>query len=300
MQVSTKIFNKQSVEAFKDLTGQIQRKQEQVASGKELIRPSDDPVKAARVMVVKEQQAQAKQHLRNIDLSYVKLSLTDSALEQLQNLLTRTYELSVQAASDTNATGRKAISIEVKAILENLRDIANSTDASGRQIFGGFKVGEKPFQTSVSGTTTYSGDRGKQEIMISASMRLQTSLDGSTVFERVPTEADGYKSIFELVGSFHTSVESGVGSDLPINELKSAVSHIGDQRALVGAQMNKADNQRALLESRDLLLTENIGEMEDADLSKIVTDLQNLLVNKEIAQKTFARISQLNLFDYIA
>ena len=66
---------------LKSLAAQIQKKQEQVASGKELIRPSDDPVKAARVMVVKEQQAQAKQHLRNIDLSYVKLSLTDSAFQ---------------------------------------------------------------------------------------------------------------------------------------------------------------------------------------------------------------------------
>ena len=48
------------------------------------------------------------------------------------------------------------------------------------------------------------------------------------------------------------------------------------------------------------MLTENIGELEDADLCKIVTDLQSLLVNKEIAQKTFARISQLSLFDMIA
>jgi len=64
--------------------------------------------------------------------------------------------------------------------------------------------------------------------------------------------------------------------------------------------MNKAQSQRALLENRNLILTENIGEMEDADLGKIVTDLQNLLVNKEVAQKAFSMISQLNLFDMIA
>ena len=64
--------------------------------------------------------------------------------------------------------------------------------------------------------------------------------------------------------------------------------------------MNKAENQRALLENRNLILTENIGDMEDADLGKIVTDLQSLLVNKEVAQKAFAMISQLNLFDMIA
>ena len=64
--------------------------------------------------------------------------------------------------------------------------------------------------------------------------------------------------------------------------------------------MNKAQNQRMLLENRNLILTENIGEMEDADLGKIVTDLQNLLVNKEVAQKAYSMISRLNLFDLIA
>ena len=85
MQVSTKIFNKQSVETFSDLTGQIQKKQEQVASGKELTRPSDDPVRAARVMIVKEQRAQNDQYLRNIDISYVKLSLTKALLTGWQS-----------------------------------------------------------------------------------------------------------------------------------------------------------------------------------------------------------------------
>ena len=87
MQVSTKIFNKQSVETFSDLTAQIQKKQEQVASGKELTKPSDDPVRATRVMIVEEQRAQNEQYLRNIDISSVKLSLTESASNKLRTLL---------------------------------------------------------------------------------------------------------------------------------------------------------------------------------------------------------------------
>jgi flagellar hook-associated protein 3 FlgL len=64
--------------------------------------------------------------------------------------------------------------------------------------------------------------------------------------------------------------------------------------------MNKADLQLSQLESRTVTLTRNIGEMQDADLGKIVTELQSLLLNKEIAQKTFSRISQLSLFDYLS
>ena len=132
MQVSTKLFNKQSVENFSDLTAQIQKKQEQVATGKHLTEPSDDPVKAGRVMVVKEQKAQTEQYLRNIDLSYVKLGLTDGALDEVQNLLTRAYELGVQAATATNANARSTLATEMRGLLESIRDLSNATDASGR------------------------------------------------------------------------------------------------------------------------------------------------------------------------
>ena len=300
MQVSTKIFNKQSVETFSDLTGQIQKKQEQVASGKELTRPSDDPVRAARVMIVKEQRAQNDQYLRNIDISYVKLSLTESALEQAGNLAMRAYELAIQARSQTNAGGRSVLAIEMKGIRDSIRDLANSTDPSGRSIFGGFKITSPPFAVDNAGKTSFVGDRGAHMVRISPTMELQTAIDGSSAFDRVPSEAGGFTSVFSMLDLMIEDLEAGDVEDLPIDDMKNAASHFADQRALVGAQMNKAQNQRTLLENRNLILTENIGEMEDADLGKIVTDLQNLLVNKEVAQKAFSMISQLNLFDMIA
>ena len=63
--------------------------------------------------------------------------------------------------------------------------------------------------------------------------------------------------------------------------------------------MNKADNQATLLANRKLLLTENIGDMEDADLAEIVTKLQSLMISKDAAQQAFARISQMSLFDFL-
>ena len=300
MQVSTKIFNKQSVETFSDMTSQIQKKQEQVASGKALTKPSDDPVKSNRVMIVESQLSQAEQHIRNIDISSVKLGLTESALGQVSNLLTRAYELSLQARSDSTASGRPAVVVELEGLLDNIKDLANSSDASGRAVFGGFKIGDAPFSTDASGNTQYVGDRGVHEVKISRSMNLQTTLDGSTVFERVPLESGQVGSVFSLLEGMITDLKSSDASSLPINDLRSAISHIADQRAFVGAQMNKADLQLSQLESRTVTLTRNIGEMQDADLGKIVTELQSLLLNKEIAQKTFSRISQLSLFDYMS
>ncbi len=51
MQVSTKLFNNQQVRQFGKLTEDIQKKQEQIASGKAILRASDDPVAAAKILV---------------------------------------------------------------------------------------------------------------------------------------------------------------------------------------------------------------------------------------------------------
>ena len=188
----------------------------------------------------------------------------------------------------------------MKGIRDSIRDLANSTDPSGRSIFGGFKITSPPFAVDNAGKTSFVGDRGAHMVRISPTMELQTAIDGSSAFDRVPSEAGGFTSVFSMLDLMIEDLEAGDVEDLPIDDMKNAASHFADQRALVGAQMNKAQNQRTLLENRNLILTENIGEMEDADLGKIVTDLQNLLVNKEVAQKAFSMISQLNLFDMIA
>ena len=272
--------------------------QKKIATGKNIQKPSDDPVLAARASVLSDQLAQTEQYIRNIGVSYVKLGMADSILDQTGNLMTRAYELSVRARSDTNEAGRSAIVIELEGILEAIRDLANSKDANGGALFGGYKVEGNPFVTDAQGNTQYQGDRGTHTVKISESLSMATTLDGATVFQRVPVSS-GHRSIFEMLDTMISDLKAGDVSDLPITDLSDAVGHIADQRSLIGGEMNKADNQATLLANRKLLLTENIGDMEDADLAEIVTRLQSLMISKDAAQQAFTRISQMNLFDFL-
>ena len=298
MQVSTKVFNQQAIDTFDQMGGEIQQMQKKIATGKNIQKPSDDPVLAARASVLSDQLAQTEQYIRNIDVSYVKLGMADSVLEQTTNLMTRAYELSIKARSDTNKAGRLAIVVELEGILDSIRDLANSRDASGSALFGGYKVEGDPFVTDAQGNTQYQGDRGTHAVKISDSLRMATTLDGATVFQRVQVSS-GHRSIFEMLDTMISDLKAGDASSLPITDLSEAVAHIADQRALIGSEMNKADNQATLLANRKLLLTENIGDMEDADLAEIVTKLQSLMVSKDAAQQAFARISQMSLFDFL-
>jgi flagellar hook-associated protein 3 FlgL len=61
----------------------------------------------------------------------------------------------------------------------------------------------------------------------------------------------------------------------------------------------KAAVQLQAIESRKLVITKDISKLNDADLAKLVTDLQAQLTNREAAQQAFAKIGQQSLFDFI-
>ena len=63
--------------------------------------------------------------------------------------------------------------------------------------------------------------------------------------------------------------------------------------------MTKADIQADTIQARKLAVTRDISAMGDADLAKLVTELQAQLTNRDAAQQAFAKIGQQSLFDYI-
>lgn len=84
-----------------------------------------------------------------------------------------------------------------------------------------------------------------------------------------------------------------------IGNLKSAMDHLSIQQAVLGAQMSKAEVQRGALASRKLAVSQDISKLGDADLAKLVTDLQSQLTNRDAAQQAFAKMGQQSLFDYL-
>ena len=95
------------------------------------------------------------------------------------------------------------------------------------------------------------------------------------------------------------SLESGEMEDEHITKVNSALDHLSLQQMKLGSQMNRANLQREVNDKRILLMDEDISNLEDADIAKLVTDLQAKLVSRNAAQQTFIKIAQDNLFNYI-
>ena len=147
MKVSTKLFNEQQVRQFSSLNEDIQKLQDRISSGKNIIVASDDPIGSVNLSGYKTVKQQIDQYLTNVNSAQTRLSLVDTNLQNLSTIMIRANELLIQASSDVlGSSDREAIALEIDEMKEELLSLANQQDANGSFIFGGFKQKHSHFK----------------------------------------------------------------------------------------------------------------------------------------------------------
>jgi len=112
--------------------------QEQISTGKQVVKPSDNANAFDRIVATKFSMARVDQHLRNLGVATTRLDLTDSALSGVTTALARVKELAVQFANSTNGPAERAIGArEVKQLFLQLQELGNTELAGGQSIFAG-------------------------------------------------------------------------------------------------------------------------------------------------------------------
>ena len=74
---------------------------------------------------------------------------------------------------------------------------------------------------------------------------------------------------------------------------------LSDSLASIGAATNKIDNQASLAEENVLRMKSTLSQVEDTDYTEAITKMNKDILALQAAQSSFAKIAQLNLFDYI-
>lgn len=121
----------------------MNEKQTQLATGKKIHKPSDDPVGTTRVIKVKSDIVENLQYKDNVRDAKSWLDVSENSLMDTKDILQRVRELAVQGANDTYTAAETAnIAQEIDQLIEELIVNANSTLA-GRYLFSGFQT-DKP------------------------------------------------------------------------------------------------------------------------------------------------------------
>lgn len=231
MRLSTVQIFQQGVNSILERQAELARTQEQLASGKRVASPGDDPIAAVQVLDISEDLELLDQYRRNGSLAASQIALAESTLQEVTTVLQRVRELSVQANNATQtAETRRAIGVEVSQRLEELVDLANTRDANGEYIFAGFQSDSRPF-VSQGEAVGYAGDEGQRFLQVGAETRVAVRDPGSSIFLDVPAGN----------GGFAVAPAAGNAGSAVIQETAATPAFVADDYTLTFSQATPAD-----------------------------------------------------------
>lgn len=189
MRISTsQVFN-QGLQQLQNINTEQARTQKQISTGKQILNPSDDPVASTRIGQLKQELAQGEQFVRNAEMSKTRLERQDGVMSGFTEALTRARELAIQSGDGAlGMNDRESIAQELRQVKEQMVSLANTRDAQGEYIFGGFRGEEAPFQKDVSGNIEYRGDEGQRSVEIDNGVQVAVNDNGKRTFGGIPSD----------------------------------------------------------------------------------------------------------------
>lgn len=128
--------------------------EEQLATGKKIQSPSDDPVVAVRALKFRTTVNEISQYKTNAEDAISWSSVSEQAVSNVEDVFGRLRELSVQSSSDVmNISNRKNTVTEMGQLMDQFLNEANASYA-GRYVFGGYKT-DDPIVYTGSSTDHY-------------------------------------------------------------------------------------------------------------------------------------------------
>jgi flagellar hook-associated protein 3 FlgL len=141
--------------AIRGIRGNIFNANEQIASGKRVNRPSDDPAAAERINQFRNVLRTTERRLATVNEGAGRLNLSESVLDTAGLTIGKAHELALAMRNDTKtAVDRRNAAQEVQQLILGLAGLAN-TQLNGRFVFAGSQTQTEPFVPgSVTGTTS--------------------------------------------------------------------------------------------------------------------------------------------------
>ncbi|GAB3285976.1 flagellar hook-associated protein FlgL [Parahaliea aestuarii] len=192
MRISTVTMFEQSVSSMNRQQSEFMRVGQQIASGKRVVNPSDDPQAASRAVRVSQSIAVTQQYGDARVGARNSLSQQESILNSVSDTLASAKTKLVQAANGTlTDADRDSVASELRGMYEAMIGQANATDGNGRYLFGGYQDGSEPFVRAADGSVNYVGDTNVRAQQVDSSRLMPVADNGITIFQSVHSGA-GY------------------------------------------------------------------------------------------------------------
>lgn len=292
MRVTNNMMNQGLLRNLEGAQVRLSDLQNQLSSGQRISKPSDDPVGIENAMRLKSTLASVGQWKSNAGEALSIMNTTDSALSDLNSMLQRIRELTVQAANDTNSTDeRQAIAQEVDQLTSQIETLGN-TQAGNKYIFGGTQTSTPPISGGV-----WVGNTQDITFQVGDNLTIPVTVSGNKLFGTSAPNLLG--TLTALSNDLKDSTKTGTDISNHLSDLDANIDNVLAVQADLGARTNRMTTISDQLDTMTTNLTANLSTIQDTDMAKTIVDFNSQQNVYKAALSVGAQIIQTSLVDFI-
>lgn len=305
MRITNNMLSSQLILNLNRNAQQMNNTQTQLATGRKINKPSDDPVGITYSLRYRAELSSNEQYQKNVDTAISWLEFNDTVMNQAGEVVQRLRELTVKGSTGTNPqSALDSINEEVQQLKEQLIDISNSK-LNGKYIFNGETYDVKPYEfpTNLDGSFDTSNaasivtDKGKINFIVGESVQLPINVNGNEVFG-TETEED---NLFVTVNNIMKALTEGDTEELSkqLDNIDTRMNKMLAIRSELGAKTNRVDLMMGRLDDLNINLTDLQAKVEDADYAELAikSKIQENIYNASLSAG--AKIISPSLVDFL-
>lgn len=236
---------------------------ERLSTGKRINAAADDAAGVAIASRLTSEIRGTNQAIRNAMDGQALIDTAEGASKEVENILQRMRELSVQSANDTNSSSdRINLNTEFTQLKDEITRIADTTTWAGQKLLDSATTATFTFQIGArSGETLAAKIKG-------------LNISGTVIAFKATT------NILKLSDAVAA-----------IAKIDTAITALNTQRATLGAQSNRLDHTVNNLTNISIQLEGGRGRIEDTDFA---TESTSLAKSQILQQASTAMLAQAN------
>jgi flagellar hook-associated protein 3 FlgL len=308
MRITNTMLVNNMINAMGSNLTRMEKYQRQLATGKKIEFPSDDPIVATRALKLRTDVAEIDQFKRNVKDAQSWMDITENTVGNIGDILQRARELTVHASNGTlTGDDTRKIKEEIDQLQKQVIQLANTT-YSGRYIFTGYKT-DKALMDSTGDFITDVTMAENIKYQVGVGDDINVNVTGAALFNNSVDIAAGPAPAGTIIDNLK-KLSAALNVVPPTNPDTSLIgSLIGkfdvnmetvlSVRADIGARQNRMELTENRLASDNINFTKLMSENEDVDEAETIMNLKNEENVYRASLAGGARIIQPTLVDFL-
>lgn len=306
---------------------------ENLATGKRILSPSDDATGLMRAMDYKVRISNNGQYQQNIEFAQNGLSSVNTVMDSYDKFLAAATALISDKSGMQDATSR-AINAQQAANLRDMFMDLGNTKINDQYLFAGFKSNTQPY---AAGTFGYQGDSGVVNVPIDNGATLAANVTGDNVFsytlpaatslqisggryvhytpgagttvnvevrdtnDTTVLDTFSFSNIIQMTDTLSKAITANDTTRIEAlaDPFRQAQIQLRAAQGDVGSRLSWLDIQSSNLGKSSNTLQTSLASIEQADMVEVVAKLKTTEVTLQAVRESASRVLSMSLFDFL-